>query len=353
MADDADDVESGYRWESSFERTWEVLVEDEQGSLKSTVDELQRARKRRVADRKANVRLGLMRHMYIIVDMSSAISIIDLKPNRLVATVKLLDDFITEYFDQNPISQLGVIITRNKRAEKLTDIGGNPRRHIAALRQAACKPCIGEPSLQNALELASQTLRHVPSHASREILVIYASLTSCDPSDIHATVKNLVEDNIRCSAIGLSAEMYILKKLASETGGSYRVILDEHHYKELLTHYVIPPVATGKLGSSLIRMGFPEYRTNSHPSMCQCHLDSRVVKSFSTTGYFCPQCKAKYCELPIECQICGKMNITTKTRNMRLSLVSAPHLARSYQHLFPLEDFEEVALDKKDAEKPL
>lgn len=43
-----------------------------------------------------------------------------------------------------------------------------------------------------------------------------------------------------------------------------------------------------------------------------------------------PLCKNKYCELPVECKVCG------------LTLVSAPHLARSYQHLFPLPPFEEV-----------
>lgn len=23
-------------------------------------------------------------------------------------------------------------------------------------------------------------------------------------------------------------------------------------------------------------------------------------------GYFCPQCRAKYCELPVECKVCGE-----------------------------------------------
>ncbi|XP_067016583.1 general transcription factor IIH subunit 2-like [Acropora muricata] len=63
------------------------------------------------------------------------------------------------------------------------------------------------------------------------------------------------------------------------------------------------------------------------------HLDdSGGVKGFGTSGYFCPQCKSKYCDLPVECKDCG------------LTLVSAPHLARSYQHLFPLAQFTEIDL---------
>ena len=38
---------------------------------------------------------------------------------------QLLEHFIEEYFDQNPISQLGIITTKNKRAEKVTELGGN------------------------------------------------------------------------------------------------------------------------------------------------------------------------------------------------------------------------------------
>ena len=48
----------------------------------------------------------------------------DLKPNRLACTLKLLEYFVEEYFDQNPISQIGIIVTKSKRAEKLTKLSG-------------------------------------------------------------------------------------------------------------------------------------------------------------------------------------------------------------------------------------
>lgn len=55
----------------------------------------------------------------------------------------------------------------------------------------------------------------------------------------------------------------------------------------------------------------------------------------STGGYYCPQCYSKYCELPVECRACG------------LTLVSAPHLARSYHHLFPAKSYRELPNDKQ------
>ena len=51
--------------------------------------------------------------------------------------------------------------------------------------------------------------------------------------------------------------------------------------------------------------------------------------SLSRAGFSCPQCNGRYCELPVECKQCG------------LTLVSAPHLARSYHHLFPLKPYAE------------
>lgn len=173
----------------------------------------------------------------------------------------------------------------------------------------------------------------MPGHASREILILFGSLTSCDPGDIQETVQNLQRQNIRCSIIGLAAEVRVCRTICSETQGSYGVILDERHYRDLLMQHVVPPVAKADTEAALIRMGFPQHLSSGPPSMCMCHLDdSAGVKGFGTSGYFCPQCKSKYCDLPVECKVCG------------LTLVSAPHLARSYQHLFPLAQFTEIDL---------
>lgn len=334
MAEDDDKL---YRWETAYERTWEAIKEDEEGSLQASISEItHKAKRRRLLDRIGNVRLGMMRHVFLIIDMSSAMSDPDLKPNRLATSIKLLENFVEEYFDQNPISQLGIIVTRNKRAEKITELGGNPRRHIASLQNISKKPCQGEPSLQNSLDMAAQTLKHMPSHASREILIIFGSLTTCDPGDVLATIKMLKDNAIRCSVIGLSAEVRVCKKLSHDTQGDYNVILDEPHFKDLLNAHVSPPPASGNTESSLIRMGFPHHQQNvekdkeERPSMCMCHLDDKATQNFSSGGYFCPQCRSKYCELPVECKSCA------------LTLVSAPHLARSYHHLFPLPQFKEA-----------
>ncbi|XP_026067511.1 general transcription factor IIH subunit 2 [Carassius auratus] len=341
-----EEPERAKRWEGGYERTWEVLKEDESGSLKATVEDiLFQAKRKRVFESHGQVRLGMMRHLFVIIDSSRSMEDQDLKPNRLTSTLKLMEYFVEEYFDQNPISQIGIITTKNKRAEKLTDLAGNPKKHIAALKKSVDSTCVGEPSLYNSLNLAMQTLKHMPAHTSKEILVVFSSLTTCDPANIYELIKTLNGLKIRVSVIGLSAEVRVCTILTRETGGSYNVILDESHFKELLMLHVKPPPASSSSECSLIRMGFPQHAIASmsdqdaKPSFSMSHLDSAGEPGLTLGGYYCPQCRAKYTELPVECKVCG------------LTLVSAPHLARSFHHLFPLEAFQETPLEEYEGER--
>lgn len=108
-----------------------------------------------------------------------------------------MEGFIEEFFDQNPISQLGLISTRNKRAERVVELAGNGRKLLSTLQSQFSQPsqCSGEPSLQNALELALSSLKMLPTHASREVLIILGSLTTCDPGDIQVTIKVSTHNN--------------------------------------------------------------------------------------------------------------------------------------------------------------
>uniref|UniRef100_A0A3Q3EAF9 General transcription factor IIH subunit n=1 Tax=Labrus bergylta TaxID=56723 RepID=A0A3Q3EAF9_9LABR len=336
-----EEPERAKRWEGGYERTWEVLKEDESGSLKATVEEiLFQSKRKRVVESHGQVRLGMMRHLYVVIDCSRSMEDQDLKPNRLTSTLKLMEAFVDEYFDQNPISQVGIITTKNKRADKLTELAGNPKKHIAALKKAVDTVCGGEPSLYNSLNLAAQSLKHMPGHTSREILIVLSSLTTCDPANIYELIKTLKSLKVRVSVIGLSAEVRVCTVLTRETGGSYHVILDESHFKELLMLHVKPPPASSSSECSLIRMGFPQHTIASlsdqdaKPSFSMSHLDSSSGPGLSLAGYFCPQCHAKYTELPVECKVCG------------LTLVSAPHLARSFHHLFPLQAFTETPVEE-------
>lgn len=139
------------------------------------------------------------------------------------------------------------------------------------------------------------------------------------------TIQKCKKSKVRCSVIGLSAEIFICKHICQETGGLYSVAVDESHFKELILEHAPPPPAIAEFAiANLIKMGFPQRAAENVISICLCHKEARGG------GYTCPRCKARVCELPTECRICG------------LTLVSSPHLARSYHHLFPIAPFDEV-----------
>ena len=62
----------------------------------------------------------------IIVDLSRAASIGDMRPNRLAVMAGVLRGFIRKFFDENPLSHLGIIVMRNGIAERLTELAGSP-----------------------------------------------------------------------------------------------------------------------------------------------------------------------------------------------------------------------------------
>jgi transcription initiation factor TFIIH subunit 2 len=156
-------------------QTWEAITEDRDGLMDSAIQDLiLKARRERLAKRGAagRCRLGMMRHLYLILDMSANMATQDLRPTRLRCALKIVELFIEEFFYLNPISQLGLIVTRDKRAEVVTELAGNPKKHLENVRRMMTEGisnCRGEPSLQNSLETAMQTLRHKPGHASREV----------------------------------------------------------------------------------------------------------------------------------------------------------------------------------------
>lgn len=149
----------------------------------------------------------------------------DFRPSRMAVVAKQVGAFIREFFDQNPLSQVGLVTIKDGVSHCLTDLGGSPESHVKALMGKL--ECSGDSSLQNALDLVHGYLNQIPSYGVREVLILYSSLSTCDPGDIMETIQQCKKSKIRCSVIGLTAEIFICKHLCQETGGSYSVALDE------------------------------------------------------------------------------------------------------------------------------
>lgn len=65
---------------------------------------------------------------------------------------------------------------------------------------------------------------HLPSHGSKEVLLIFGSLTTCDPGNLHDTIDALAKDGIRVNVVGLAAELKVLKDISMRTNGASVII---------------------------------------------------------------------------------------------------------------------------------
>mmetsp|Transcript_15661 Transcript_15661/g.23332 ORF Transcript_15661/g.23332 Transcript_15661/m.23332 type:complete len:197 (+) Transcript_15661:253-843(+) len=143
--------------------------------------------------------------------------------------------------------------------------------------------------------------------------------------NIADSIQNLKEQKIRCSFVGLGAEIYIARHIAESCRGEYTVAMDENHYRFSVKKHLTPPPTLADRGpqyADMVEMGFPR-RVDGVPAIGYAGKQQTVTSQ----GYFCPRCKIKTTDLPSTCEICA------------LPLVSSPHLARSYHHLFPVPPF--------------
>lgn len=124
--------------------------------------------------------------------------------------------------------------------------------------------------------------------------------------------------------------------------GQFGVALNEGHFRDILFELIPPPAqrtpnrvpgignstapsASTNPSADLMLMGFPtRVPATSAPALCVCHAALR------SAGFICPRCSARLCDVPTDCDVCGLM------------VVSAPHLARSYHHLFPVKPYQAV-----------
>ncbi|KAJ0337082.1 hypothetical protein COL154_012007 [Colletotrichum chrysophilum] len=203
------------RWED-VKRSWEEVTEGADGSL-AVGASLEAEKRRRLLKDTTPLQRGIIRHLVLVLDMSFAMTEKDMLPNRYRVTWAYAADFVKEYFEQNPISQLGIIGMRDGVALRISDMSGNPTDHLEKLKSFEGQDPSGNPSLQNALEMCRGALFHAPSHGTREVLVVFGALLSSDPADIHETISSLITDRIRVSVVGLAAQVAICAELCSRT----------------------------------------------------------------------------------------------------------------------------------------
>ena len=102
-----------------------------------------------------------MRYVLVVLDLSRAAMMTDWRPTRAVVITRTLRQFVPLFFEQNPLSKLGVMLLRNGMAEQLTDLTSSPvrrRRRQPALAAASVATCTPSCMLGETAPVTSPTL---------------------------------------------------------------------------------------------------------------------------------------------------------------------------------------------------
>lgn len=70
----------------------------------------------------------MIRYLELVFDLSKAAGINDMRPMRSAAMYHAAEKLIRSFFDENPLSQLGIVIMRDGVAQQLTELSSSPVR---------------------------------------------------------------------------------------------------------------------------------------------------------------------------------------------------------------------------------
>lgn len=344
LFDDITLRQTHHRWERTG-KSWDTLLSKD-GQLVSIMKDganWENQYQKRKTLYRGKVR-GLIRSVVLVIDLTEAgLAPLDFGIPRIRLIIEELSKFISNFLDQNPLSQLSIVTTFNYNAQIQTPFSSDVKELLTVLQHLSDIKTTGEPSIYNSVNVSLNLLKTVPVYSTKEILIIYSSLNTCDPkpfdnliSMVSKGVPNLINNKFLTksviSAIGLGAEVMFLRRLTEVTNGTYNIPMNREHFTDLLQSQVLPPPwneITQK--RRFIPFGFT-MSCQEKPSFDLKNIFNDDTNSDNhilpvNSSICCPQCKTRIFSLPTSCPCCG------------LLLISPAHLTRSTQHLKPLDEF--------------
>jgi transcription initiation factor TFIIH subunit 2 len=322
-----------HSWLQWFQKSWLDIEERVDGrlvnpdSIERKVNSRTYAEEGRVAAQGGvAIKKGLIRFMFIVIDFSASMRQTDYKPVRSDYIFNEVSSFIEKFFDKNPLSYISLISMREGGVHFITRMNGQPNFQIKKLKEyIQANPPSGTCSVVKAIDLVLRT-GDLPLYASKEILVLWGSLSSVDSvqAPIHPYLSERLasQGGLDITVISMSPELYALKKISTK----FVVAMSPTDFREKLST-VVNPKQNAQAKPVYIKMGFPLKTVNGPLTKCSCHLD------LHSTLFTCPQCKSLVCEIPTNCPVC------------KLTLVERDMLTRIHRLLYDMPTFSQIDVE--------
>ncbi|XP_053992726.1 general transcription factor IIH subunit 2-like isoform X2 [Hylaeus volcanicus] len=265
------------------------------------------------------IRKGTLRNVVILLDASESMQETDYKPNRIFAVLSAIEEILPIFFRSNPLCRVGFIILLHSQGVPICSLNNSLEELLQFLKLLRERDIAGGTvSLLNGFKKCAAMLSSTPPYATREVVVMFGSINSCDSGNIQLILKMFATQGIQISVISLTPELFILRTACTLTGGSYRVVKSQDELKECLKCIENAPNWTNHGETRLVPMGFPKPLETTIATLCMCH--NRV----SLKGYLCPRCRGKVCSVPTKCVVCD------------LHIASFLNIARTTKHYAPV-----------------
>ena len=79
----------------------------------------------------------MIRYLTVIIDFSAAARKQEMRPNRAIVIKSFLAEFVKDFFDMNPLSQISFIVTYREKAVLLSSFADSPVDHVSHIDKAS------------------------------------------------------------------------------------------------------------------------------------------------------------------------------------------------------------------------
>ena len=127
--------------------------------------------------------------------------------------------------------------------------------------------------------LAINEMQLFSSYYSKEIICLVSSLNTSDPGNIFDTIMKMEKQvlfecnnnhqNIKCSVLCYSGEVFVYQRITQVTKGNYQVPLDIHDVQYFLSKAIEPPIVDDNAMieerakmKEINQVGFPKLNVN-------------------------------------------------------------------------------------------
>ncbi|EUD68835.1 transcription initiation factor TFIIH subunit 2 [Plasmodium inui San Antonio 1] len=295
-----EEITAKFTWEQDVERSWNLLVENN-GILQHVSQENleEKCKQKYKKNQVCALRKGIFRHIIILFDMSSSMKERDFKPDRINVVLECVENFLTNFFFKNPVGHVGVVALKNSSAKLIQPLTSNMEDIMNALLKERSMGLQGSPSLQQGLEIAHDLLMDIPLYGTKEILIMYGSIRTCDKKNILNILNLIGKNNMHVNCVSIAPEMHILKHICEETNGAYKICMTKNSLMNEMNNVTETPLWMSGMEPQLIHICFPIKKKISTQIMCSCH------NQLNTDTYICNFCNSYTCKIPSKCKVCG------------------------------------------------